>query len=325
LASIEYCLAQGAEKVFLVSHMGRPRTAKEGCEDLSLRTVLDVLREVAPELGAGFTTLKQLVKEKDESLSRVVLVENLRYYAGEERNEKAFARRLLGVTGAELIVLDAFPVMHRRHASVGAITRLGVPAVAGISLVQEIEKLSQVFYARRGKKKVAVVSGAKVKDKAVAIEALAARGFIVLVGGLIAANGYRSDNPNVIVSHDFVKDDDGEILGIGRETLASFVQEIETADVVVWAGPVSWIDAEDRPPYELPSLRIAWSVTQATERGAYTTVLGGDTGGFWSRLIDRGEKLACTYRSKGGGAALEFLATGTLFGIRALEKAAALF
>jgi phosphoglycerate kinase len=301
--------------------MGRPKGKVS--QELSLRPVWEVVRELLPEEDVTWVSREFATTRKQ--FGRVVLMENLRFNAGEEKNDADFAKKLLELTGTELVVLDAFPVMHRRHASVDAITRLGVPAVGGISLVEEIENLSQVFDAAHGKK-VAVVSGAKVEDKAAAIEGLATRGFTVLVGGLIAARGYRSANPNVIVAHDFHRDNggSGEVLGIGSETLNIFIKQIESAGVIVWAGPVSWIEVTDpkRKPYDLPSLMTALAITKATERGAFTCVLGGDTGAFWSRMISKGYKLECSYRSKGGGAALEFLATGSLPGIVALEEAA---
>jgi phosphoglycerate kinase len=325
LDSIRYCLDKGAERVFLMSHMGRPQELGALLLGTRHQLSLKIVKPILEELLREEIDFKQYVLGKNlrwQCDCRVVLLENLRYYVGEERNDRRFAKQLVEATGADLVALDAFPVMHRKHASVNVITQLGVPVVGGFSLVEEVKGLSQVFDVARGKK-VAIVSGAKVKDKAAAIEGLAERGFTVLVGGLIAANGYRSDNPNVVVAHDFARDSDGEILGIGNETLNSFIHQIADAGVVVWAGPVSWIDAIDRPPYELPSLRIAWAITKATERGAFSCVLGGDTGGFWQRLIVRGEELKCSYRSKGGGAALEYLATGTLAGLRALESVAA--
>lgn len=180
LPTVKKLLAEGC-KVVIISHLGRP----EG-KDAKLS-----LRPVAARLAS---LLKKPVRFVDQAVSDrakvavktapkngVILLENLRFYPGEEADDEVFAKKLLASTGARYFVQDGFGVVHRAHASTSAITQL-IPSVAGLLLEREYTTITKAM-KHPAHPFVAVIGGAKVSDKVGVITQLIDKADSVIITG----------------------------------------------------------------------------------------------------------------------------------------------
>ena len=345
-------LLQKRAKVILMSHLGRPHEAGEkagGAARLGLKKVSVQLEKdlrhkvrfvsecVGPRAERAASTLKS---------GEVLLLENLRFYEGEEMNDDAFASRL-AVLG-DVFVNEAFSVSHRNHASVVAITRF-LPSYAGPQLAEEVKVLHQV-YARPKLPLVMVMGGAKVETKARLIRRFFDRATNILLGGIIAnavlqmqgaAIGKSKLDPvteerlsdlnwmstklhlpvDVVVAKEIsasawvktvgvgnVKDDE-IILDIGLDTVHLFSGIAASARTIVWNGPLGY---SELPPFAVGTAEFAKAVAASK---AFTIVGGGETAAIIDKLGLAG---SINFISTGGGAMLEYLAGDSLPGIEAL-------
>ena len=355
LPTLRCCLEKGASLV-LASHLGRPKGKPD--PKYSLRPVAERLEA---QLGRPVPLLADCVGPEVEERARamqpgeVLLLENLRYHAGEEANDEAFARSLAAL--ADVYVDDAFAAAHRAHASIEAITRFLKPAAAGLLMARELAALARIF-DRPERPRWAVLGGAKVSDKLGLVEHLLARVDGLLIGGGMAYTFLKS------LGH-----------GIGRSLLEP--DRVEAARTVLEQGrgrsipvrlPVDvvvapGIDAEGglrtvgirEIPEDLMGLDIGpATVTQfATAlKGARTIIWNGPMGVFEKErfaagtlgvaravadsgafsVIGGGDTIAAVhqagvmdkigYVSTAGGAFLEFLEGRVLPGVAALDDAA---
>jgi len=193
LPTIRYLTERGA-KVILLSHLGRPKGKRD--EQFSLRPVAQRLSEL---LGQPVQFADDCVGEVAEQgvarlrAGEVLLLENLRFHAGEEANDEAFAQQLARL--GDVFVNDAFGAAHRAHASVHAITKF-LPSYAGLLMEREVTHLSRLLEAPE-KPFVAVLGGAKVSDKIGVIRNLLTKVDALLIGGAMAftflkAQGYET-------------------------------------------------------------------------------------------------------------------------------------
>ncbi len=172
-------------KVVVMSHLGRP----DGVRDQRF-TLEPVARRLEELLGESVQFIDDCIGEKvrmrikNAPKKSVVLLENLRFYPGEEANDKEFARQLAHDSGAEYFIQDGFGVVHRAHASTAAIT-LCLPSVAGLLLEKEYMTITQAMEAP-ARPLVAVLGGAKVSDKIPVIEALVKVADHIVIGGAMA-------------------------------------------------------------------------------------------------------------------------------------------
>jgi phosphoglycerate kinase len=341
LETITWLLDEGAAKVTICCHLGRPKGKPEPKYDIA------PVRE----------RLYELLKERGADTDRVELLQNLRYNPGEEANDPAFAESL--VENEDLYVDDAFGAAHRAHASiVGPPSWL--PSAAGRVLAREVEVLDRLL---RGAERpfVAVLGGAKVSDKLGVIEALLDRVDTLLVGGgmcftFLAAQGHSTgaslleesqvetcrrlllSGRKIMVPTDIValspggsfgagNEPSGEVrqvgtdvpegwsgLDIGPGTAAAFADVIDSAATVFWNGPMGvFEDAR----FAAGTRAVAEAVASTK---AFTVVGGGDSA---SALKAFGLDGRVDHLSTGGGASLEFLEKGDLPGLEALRQAAA--
>lgn len=182
LPTIAYLLEQNA-RVVICSHLGRPKGHKQ--EDLSLFPVAKRLQqlidrpvEFAPDC-IGDMVKKTLKNLKDNKL---LLLENLRFYAEEEANDDIFAQKLASL--ADVFVQDGFGVVHRAHASTDAITR-HLPSVGGLLLEKEVNTITMVMEKPK-KPLMAIIGGAKIADKIDILSRFIAIADIVAIGGAMA-------------------------------------------------------------------------------------------------------------------------------------------
>lgn len=354
LPTIRHILGAGG-RIAVCSHLGRPKG--KHVDELGLAPVRDRLAQL---LDRPVTLAADVVGESARracaSADDVVLLENLRFEAGEEKNDPAFASALTEL--ADAYVDDAFGAAHRAHASiVGPPQRL--PSAAGILLADEVDKLSKLLDGA-AHPYIAILGGAKVSDKLAVIGNLLERVDALCIGGamaftLLAAKGEPVGNS--LVERDRLDevaevldrakargveihlpvdvtaaastdegaphgvaslDDIGDRIGvdIGPETARAFAAAIDGARTVLWNGPMGIFEIDD---YASGTKVVAEAVAGATKTGAYTVVGGGDSA---AALRSMGMEGDVTHLSTGGGASLEFLEGKELPGIAALRRAA---
>ena len=294
LPSIRF-LREKQGKVILLAHLGRP-TGKE--QKFSLKPLLPLLENL---LRQKVNFIEDFEKAQVEALN---LLENLRFWPGEEANDLNFAKKL-AVLG-DFYVNDAFAVCHRLHASVVG-TPQYLPSFAGKHLEREIKELTKILQ-EPNRPLVAIIGGAKIETKLPSITNLAKTADKVLVGGrlMFELGGLHLD-PNVVVASDDIETKD-----IGPESIRLFTEIIKSAAMVVWNGPMGVFEEEK---HTLGTKTIAEAVVGSA---AYSVVGGGDT---IAALNKFGLLAKINYVSMGGGAMLEFLAGKKLPGLAALERA----
>jgi phosphoglycerate kinase len=347
---IEWLRQRGA-KVVVMTHLGRPNgkrvpaySVRPIAKRLSelLVTEVNIARDVA---GPSAQRLVRQMKDRD-----VVMVENVRFDPGEERNSTALAAALAQL--GDVYMNDAFAVSHRAHASVDAITS-ELPSYAGPQLATEADVLEKVMRHPRHPF-VLIMGGLKMADKLPVLERLAPEADQVLIGGALAhaffaaqgkelgrsaydvegvadarlllkkyegkivlpvdvtvAHSLRADASCRAISVDNIRKSD-RVVDLGPETLRQYQEIIRGAKMVVWNGPLGY---RERRPFCDGSFAIANAIAART-RSAITVVGGGDT----IPVVEAaGVADRFTLLSTGGGAMLEFFAGKKLPGIKALE------
>ncbi|MHB1295860.1 MAG: phosphoglycerate kinase [Anaerolineae bacterium] len=348
LPTIEYLLDKGA-MVILCSHLGRPKG--KPVDSMRLNPVAARLSELLKRpvqkldecVGADVEAAVARMKPGD-----VVLLENLRFHAEEEKNDPAFARQLANL--ADVFVNDAFGTAHRAHASTAGVADY-LPAVAGFLLEKEIAFLGGALENPK-RPFVAILGGAKISDKIGVIKNLLNKADLLLIGGGMAntflkAKGYEMGDSLVeqtslataeellaqasaklILPVDVVEADafsadanhkvvaaDGvsagwRVLDIGPKSVALFADKIKTAGTVVWNGPMGVFEMA---PFAEGTFAVARAVADSKAIGI---IGGGDSAAAVEQagLADR-----ITHISTGGGASLEFLEGIELPGIAVLD------
>ena len=351
LPTIEYLIKKGA-KITLASHLGRPKGEKK--PELSLLPVAKRLSELLEkDVEFAEDCIGDEVSKKIEALSEgdVLLLENLRFYKGEEKNDEDFAKSL--ATPFDVYINDAFGTAHRKHASTYGMAKYFNVKGAGFLLEKEVHMLTEIL-ENPEKPFVVILGGAKVKDKIGIIENLLDRADVFVIGGGMAytflkATGKKIGNSlfdekhfdkvkeflekgkekfvlpqdHVVVSSLSDLSDLREVeeieegymgVDIGRKTIRLFEEKIKNAKTIFWNGPMGVFEKNELAK---GTVAIANSVRDATGMGAKTVIGGGDTVSaiHVARLHDED----FTHVSTGGGATLEFLAGIKLPGIEALE------
>jgi phosphoglycerate kinase len=354
LPSIRLALDNGATAV-LASHLGRPKGQPDS--KYSLQPVAAKLSELAGQ-PVSFAAdcigdaAKSAVDAKQASGGGLVLLENLRFHAEEEKNDQGFAKALASL--GELYVNDAFGAAHRAHASVDAITHFVPQAAAGLLMEKELSYLGRVL-ASPDRPLVAVLGGAKVSDKLELIESFLARVDRLIIGGAMAYTFLKARG--VATGRSLVEDDKLDAaraieakartrsLEIGLPIDHVVVEKLEngasseTLDIAspkigdrmgVDIGPKT-IDlyaaliAESRTVvwngpmgvFEIPKFaKGTAAVARAVASVHGTTIVGG--GDSIAAVNQAGVGDRITHISTGGGASLEFLAGQKLPGVEAL-------
>lgn len=313
LPTLEYLLEHQAAKIIIMSHLGRPAGRDER---LTLQLVAERLAQLLPGRTIDFVdaVVGSEVEVAAAKLPKggILLLENLRFFAGEKENSAEFAQSIVDSTRAEVFVQDGFAVTHRAHASTAAITRL-LPAVAGLLLEQEITTLTTVLQNPE-RPFVVIIGGAKVTDKQPLIELFTEKADRVLVGGKIAADGYVASSPKVLVATDFDEDASGAKLDIGPVATMEFLEVVTGAKTVLWNGVLGKV--EDAA-YATSSTILAKYLGE--HREIKSIICGGDTAGFVEGLLGDYPELHFSLISTGGGAALELLSGKNLPGLDGLQ------
>ncbi len=339
LPTIQYAIKKKA-RVILIAHLGRPtsiykriqnsrlRPAERDCggqaklkiretafpKEYSLQPVAKRLeRLLKMEIMFVQERIGPRVKQRLEQLEagQAALLENIRLYAGEEANDRWFAKELAAL--GDIFINEAFSASHRAHASIVGIAR-HLPSGAGFLLAKEVNALKKIA-ANPKRPLVAIVGGSKIETKTKFLDKLSRDADTVLVGSLVYQEITRKklalkDSPILKGPVDGVPNRKTPF-DIGPKTISIFEQDIKNAKTIFWTGPLGKIE-EKR--YTKGSLAIARAIVQSP---AYSIAGGGDLNRF---LFEHGFRDKFTHISTGGGAMLAFLAGEKLPGLEALER-----
>lgn len=334
LPTIRYAIQQGA-RVVLASHLGRPGGRRD--PQYSLEPVAQCLAE---HLGQEVTLSEDCFGEGLQLLLRqmkngqVILLENLRFYPGEEANDPFFMRQLARL--GSIYINDAFGVCHRHHASVVGMPPLFLQRGMGFLLARELRYLKPLLLSPPSPF-VVLLGGSKVSDKIKTMEALLKRAQSVCVGGAMAhaflvASQQASFLPEAALAKvsDIEKQAAREVLGLARElevpvilpvdtqegydigprTVLRFQEVLASARTLFWNGPLGWFE---NALYRQGTFEIARFLEKIE---AVKVAGGGDT----LAALRQAEALSWVdHASTGGGAALKFLEGKELPGIRVLN------
>ncbi|HUQ16060.1 MAG TPA: phosphoglycerate kinase [Gemmatimonadales bacterium] len=354
LPTIEFLRTRGA-RVVLLSHLGRPKGGQDPRYSLE-----PVVRELERLLGSPVNFLRDPLSEQAVTETRrlprggVAIVENTRFFPGEEANDPGLAARFAAL--GDFYVNDAFGAAHRAHASTEAVARVLKPAVSGFLMQRELRYLGDALH-RPKRPFVAVLGGAKISGKIDLISALLPKVDHVLLGGAMACTFFAAmglETGNSLIEPDRIElarrllaDSGGKLvlpagavvareLRAGAETRTvsrdripdgwavydidpatekDFAARIERAGTVIWNGPMGVFET---PPFDRGTMAIARAMAAATSKGAVTVVGGGDSA---AAVTQAGLEDRITHVSTGGGASLEFLEGKTLPGVAALDEA----
>lgn len=349
LPTIKAALDAGAA-VMLMSHLGRP-TEGQPDEQFSLQPVANRLAEL---LRQDVPLIKDWIDGVDVAPGKLVLLENVRFLAGEKKSDEALARRMAAL--CDVFVMDAFGTAHRAQASTYGVAEYAPIACAGPLLAAELDALARAM-DNPARPFVAIVGGSKVSTKLTVLDALADVVDCLIVGGgiantFIAAAGHgigkslyepdmldtarelaankddRAEIPvptDVVVADEFSKDAKATIKNVDAVTAEDSILDIgpETAsrfaDIIASAGTIIWngpVGVFEFDQFGAGTRVLAEAIAASK---AFSVAGGGDT----LAAIDKyGVAEGISYISTGGGAFLEFVEGKKLPAVAILEQRA---
>lgn len=349
-------LRDAGAKIALVAHLGRPK----GRVDLKY-TLAPVGEELAKITGWKVRFVPDCIGDKvkqavdNQAKDEILLLENVRFYAEEEKNDAEFAKKL--ATSFDVFVMDAFSASHRAHASTRAVAEI-LPSFAGPLIVKEIEMLSM---ARDDPKKpfVLILGGSKVSDKISVVEDMIGKVNAILIGGGMAftflkAEGYEIGMSlceedkldfasqmmldakrrnvkillpiDVIAAKEFSKD--APYLVVNSDAIPADMMGLDIGpkterlfrETIIGAKTVLWngpMGVFEMEAFSRGTEAVADAMAEARTKGALTVVGGGDSA---AAVAQFGYKDKVSHVSTGGGASLEFFEGKELPGIELYQK-----
>ncbi len=349
LETLRYILDAGARKVILVSHLGRPKG--QVVDSLRLDPVARKLQELIgqPVLKLDKCVGEEVNKAIESPQTKIVLLENVRFYSQETKGDEEFSRQLASL--ADVYVNDAFGTAHRAHASTTIVAGY-LPSAIGFLIEKEITYLSKALSPE--KPYVIILGGAKVSDKIGVVDNLMEKADVFLIGGAMAYTFLKAQD--IPVGNSRVEEDKVELareiltkaeeknvqivlpvdhvavesidkpetktiaeeipdgfmgVDIGPITINTFADILKKAKTVLWNGPVGIFE---NPRYAEGTKEIAMTLGDLV--GVTVIVGGGDSAAAASEFSVK-DKLS--HVSTGGGASLEFLEGKELPGIAAIS------
>jgi phosphoglycerate kinase len=359
IPTLEFLSKAGA-KLILVSHLGRPKgpTPKFTLKPVASRLAEIISRKIQGKVSfaedcIGPKAEEAIAKLKDGD---ICLLENVRFYSEEEKNDPTFAKKLASL--ADIYVDDAFGTSHRAHASTEGVTHYLRPALAGLLVEREIRMLSQAVN-NPSRPFATIIGGAKVSSKIGVLENLLNKADVLVIGGAMAFTFLKARG--LEVGKSLVEDDrleycrklDNEAkskgvklilpidvicakeikegvptvtvdkipadqmgLDVGPATSRLIGEELKNCKTVVWNGPLGVFET---PGFEKGTYNLIDVLVKLTASGAKTIVGGGDS---VAAINTKGvSEESFTHVSTGGGASLEFLEGLELPGIACLDEA----
>ena len=354
---IQRLLDQGA-RVVLLSHLGRPKGKRSS--ELSRAPIADYLSGVlkrSVDMIDDVTSPEAVLQTSAMKDGDILMAENIRFWAGEEANDSAFAASLAKL--GDVFIADAFSAAHRAHASTAGIAE-HLPAYAGDALGAELTALQSALEAPK-RPVVAVVGGAKVSTKLAVLEHLIERTDALILGGgmansFLGAQGVDMkaslSEPDLFDTARHIKTRAEELgcqliipvdglaakeFKAGADYRAIANEDIAEGEMMLDVGPASvdaaveainkaatvlWngpMGAFEIAPFDKATIALARAVASRTKQGEVVSVAGG--GDTVAALNVAGVSQDFSYVSLAGGAFLEWLEGKSLPGIAALEKA----
>ena len=342
-------------KIIILSHVGRPRG--KVLKELSLKPICENLQE---QLGLSVKLISQNINEIknknffDKFNEKILMLENIRFYAEEEKNDNKFARHLASL--GDLYVNDAFSCSHRAHASIVEISKF-LPSFSGLQLDLEINALTKIT-SEITKPITCIIGGSKISTKIEILKNLIPKfDNIIIVGGM--ANNFieyfghnigksiKEKNcapiieeiislskkekceitypEDVLVSKDLNGSckkkelneilDDEMILDIGPKTIDKVTNIINSSNTILWNGPAGYFE---NPNFANGSIEIAKTIINNNKLNKIFSVVGG--GDTVSLLNSINAVDSFNFVSTAGGAFLEYLEGKKLPGITALNQ-----
>lgn len=349
IPTIRLLLEKGASKITMISHLGRPDgkvDPKYSLEPVAVYLAKKLGTDVILSESAVDNGVKNLLQLPE---TKLVLLENIRFLPGEEKNDTELAEKLAQY--GDIYVNDAFGAAHRKHASTHAINAFFKNrAYPGLLMKKEIECLGALL-EKPAKPFVAVIGGAKVSDKIKTIEKMLVLVDTLLIGGAMAypflkAKGIEvgkslcSDEDVSLAKQLLLADRGGKIqlpkdhltslefggaplpcdgtsipseqmgLDIGPVTIKSYGDHLKTAKTIFWNGPMGLFENEN---FSRGTMSVAHAIA---ETEAFSVVGGGDS---VAAVQQSGEADKFSHVSSGGGASLEYIERGQLPGVEALK------
>ncbi len=349
MKTIEYVKNSNA-KVILASHLGRPKGEKK--PELSLKPVANYINDNFFTIDFTDDCIGNKVTDKIEKMENgsIVLLENLRYYKGEEKNSPEFVDELLKFT--DVYINDAFGTCHRKHASVYGLPEKVKDKAPGFLVEKEVKYFENLL-KNPEKPFAAILGGAKVSDKIGVIKSLMKIADKIFIGGAMAytflkEQGFsigsslvEEDSMEIVkeiyneantknvkiftpIDHICSKEFNGEPkeistvdipegymgLDIGNKTIKKYLNELSDCKTVLWNGPMGVFE---NPNYA----KGTYSIAEFLANSDAVSIIGG--GDSVSAVKKAGVADKINHISTGGGASLEYIEFGSLPGIEILR------
>ena len=351
MPTIEHCMKAGA-KVMVMSHRGRPEEGKADEEN----SMAPIAADMSAKLGKDVRLVKDYLEKAPEvAEGEVVLLENVRFNAGEKKDDETLAKKYASL--CDVFVMDAFGTAHRAQASTHGVGMFAPVACAGLLLANELESLEKAL-ANPARPMVAIVGGSKVSTKLTVLEALSEKVDQLVVGGGIAntfikAMGYnvgkslceddlvdtakalvekmkgRGANipipTDVVCAKEFAEDAEATLKKVEDVADDDMIFDIgpdsakELADIIKQAGTIVWngpVGVFEFDQFGEGTKTISMAIAEAD---GFSLAGGGDTIAAIQKY-DIYDKVS--YISTAGGAFLEYLEGKTLPAVAMLEEAA---
>lgn len=357
LPTIKKIIAEGG-KTILMSHLGRPK-GKRNPEFTLKPAAIKLGEHLGFEVKFADDCIGENVKNIVASMNdgEVLLLENLRFYAEEEKNDVEFAKKLASI--GDVYINDAFGSAHRAHASTEGVTKFIDICASGYLMQKELDYLGKAV-AEPKRPFTAILGGAKISGKIDVIKNLLPKVDNLIVGGGMIFTFYKAMGleigkslledekielakeildevkaknikfilpKDVVVASEFDNESPAEVVNfdgmpvdkIGLDIGAASIEEIK--NIVLNSQTVIWngpMGVFEMPNFAKGTFAVAQALADATEKGAITVIGGGDSA---SAVKKAGLSKKMTHVSTGGGASLEFLEGKDLPGVSALNEA----
>ena len=353
LPTLKFLISQNV-KIIIISHVGRPKG--KAVNELSLRPIC---KDLEIKLNQNIKLISKNIKEInsknlfDSDDEKIVMLENIRFYPEEEKNNQQFAKHLASL--ADIYVNDAFSCSHRAHASIHEITKF-LPSFSGLQLNLEVDALKKITSEIK-KPITCIIGGSKVSTKINIIKNLIPKfDNIIIVGGMAnniikyignnIGKSLQEENSDQIIKEIFslsetknckivypqdvivgkilngtpqIKElneisSDEMILDIGPKTISIINKIIDESNTILWNGPAGYFE---NPSFANGSIEIAKKIIENNKSNKiYSVAGGGDTVSLLNNLNLIND---FDFVSTAGGAFLEYLEGKELPGIRALN------
>ena len=353
LPTLKFLISQNA-KIIIISHVGRPKG--KVVNELSLRPICkDLEIKLSQNVNLISKSFKEIVSKDlfNSDDEKIVVLENIRFYPEEEKNDQQFAKHL--ATLADIYVNDAFSCSHRSHASIHEITNF-LPSYSGLQINLEVNALKKITSEIK-KPITCIIGGSKVSTKINIIKNLIPKfDNIIIVGGMAnniikymgnnIGKSLHEENSNLIIEEIFAlskkqnckiiypkdvvvaKDLNGSpinkelnevfpnemILDIGPKTIKIINETIDNSKTILWNGPAGYFE---NPSFANGSIKIAKKIIENNKSNKIYSVAGG--GDTVSLLNSLNATKDFDFVSTAGGAFLEYLEGKELPGIKALN------